>query len=256
MKKLSKLSFLLLLLCSLCFGQRTSSLNFSTAVVATSAAINVTGNGTMTHHLVWTGNGTISTCVVSVESSADGFTFTAGGVIPNQTCTSNGSITFNSLPTNWIRINVTTLSGGGTLNVSYFGLGFNNSDPCASPYVTKSRTQNTITTATTTQLIPPVSGATVYLCGYTWTAIGTTAAETIQFTTGTGATCGTGTGQMTPVLTSGVVGTNPAFHQEVGFGGATVTTGNANAGVCVVSTVGTGPSITILTSYVQQVPAP
>ena len=73
------------------------------------------------HQIVWTVSGTISSCTVALDSSADGVSFSAGGIIAGQTCTSNGSSVVTGANFAFGRINVTALSGGGTLTVIYIG---------------------------------------------------------------------------------------------------------------------------------------
>lgn len=74
---------------------------------------NITLTGSTFHQLVWNVSGTVSTCSVQVDSSSDGSTWTSGGVIASQTCTSNGSIVSTSVVSNFVRINLTAISGAG-----------------------------------------------------------------------------------------------------------------------------------------------
>jgi len=72
------------------------------------------------HRLVWHGEGTVTTCTVKVEQSSDGSAWS--DLIAAQTCTSNGSEVVVSGIINYVRINITVLTGGGTLTASYEGL--------------------------------------------------------------------------------------------------------------------------------------
>lgn len=83
---------------------------------------NIIGTGAAFHKLTWTVSGTVSTCTVAVDSSVDGVSWSAGGALANQTCTSNGNATSSSTPVNFVRINLTVLSGAGaTVNFNLTG---------------------------------------------------------------------------------------------------------------------------------------
>lgn len=117
---MKKLLFIFLLLCGLSFGQQAMlTQNFTSAVAGTS--INLTNSPVTVHRISWTPAGTVTTCTVALDSSADGISWNAGGVIAGQTCTSGGVATFTVADVNFVRINVTTLTGGGNLNVAYTG---------------------------------------------------------------------------------------------------------------------------------------
>lgn len=78
------------------------------------------------HQLIWTVTGSPASCTVALDSSTDGVSWSAGGIITNQTCTTNGNSTITGLAqANYVRINVTALSAGGSLNVNYEGWAFN-----------------------------------------------------------------------------------------------------------------------------------
>lgn len=68
-------------------------------------------------------------------------------------------------------------------------------DPCE--VFPKSSASISITSATTTSIIAPVTGQAIYVCGVNIVAA---AATTYQIEYGTGATCGTGTTAMTGVI--------------------------------------------------------
>jgi hypothetical protein len=94
---------------------------FTTTVVAADTGVLETGSGVLFHQLVWNVSGTITTCQVQLDQSADNATWSSQ-VIATQACTVNGSSAVSvSTTTNYVRINVTTLSGGGTLTVTYQG---------------------------------------------------------------------------------------------------------------------------------------
>lgn len=121
-------------------------------------------------------------------------------------------------------------------------------DPCQSSAIAKQSVVINISTATTTSLVA-ISGTTsIYVCGFAVTFGSTVTADTIQFEYGTGATCGTGT----TVLT-GAFNTNGLLTGSMAFGGAGMTLFKTVAAqrLCAVSTVGTGPSIQGVLTFVQ-----
>lgn len=95
-------------------------------------------------------------------------------------------------------------------------------DPCE--VMPKNNVAIAITTATTTQLVAPVAGQAVYVCGLTLTMA---AATSIQFEYGTGASC-TGTHALTGVIPPAQI--NPPSNNATQF----VTP--VAQGVCAVST--------------------
>lgn len=123
-------------------------------------------------------------------------------------------------------------------------------DPCQSMSVAKSSVPIAISSATTAQLVAPSGSTVVYVCGYQVSMSATLAANTIKFTTGTGATCGGSSVDETGVMSSGVL-TTGATTLNTGWD-ATVFSSASGSGVCAVTTVGTGPSINGIMSFVQQ----
>jgi len=83
--------------------------------------------------------------------------------------------------------------------------------------------------AGTTQLVTPAAGKTVFICGWHFTT--TTTAGTFQLTTGTGATCATGTPvNLTPA--HAISSTAPsADHIDFAWG-----QGTTGHGLCVTTT--------------------
>lgn len=101
-------------------GPQARSTLATSAVAATPGTLE-TGSGIQYHQLTWNGSGTLSTCTVELDSSADSITW-SGTIITGQTCTSNGQSSVSVATTaNYIRINVTAISGGGTVTVTYLG---------------------------------------------------------------------------------------------------------------------------------------
>lgn len=124
-------------------------------------------------------------------------------------------------------------------------------DPCQNPSVIKSSTFANITTATTTAIVTSSGSTKVYVCGFAFDMVATTAADTLLLEDGTGAACATTQVPKTATFSSGIL-TNGSEQLAVGLGGQTVFSTAASGEVCAVSTVGTGPTIALQVSYVQQ----
>lgn len=77
------------------------------------------GLGLNNHIIAWTSTGTITTCSVKVQSSEDGLVW--ADLIAGATCTSPGTGTLTAGNANYVRVNATTITGSGTLIVTYFG---------------------------------------------------------------------------------------------------------------------------------------
>jgi hypothetical protein len=101
----------------------------STTFTATgsSGGVNLVNTPVGYHKIYWRTQGTVTTCTVALDSSSDGVAWNAGGVITGQTCTSNGTTVYTNSVVNFVRISVTTLTGGGSLIATYVGA----SDPLA-----------------------------------------------------------------------------------------------------------------------------
>lgn len=164
---------------------------------------------------------------------------------PLATSTATQFFTVPLLPCDFVTVTYT--SGGAsaaTFTTSYV---FNNQtitggDPCQSATSAKVGVPINIGSATTTQLVAPLTGHIVYVCGFQFTAaVGTGA--TYQFTTGTGATCGTGT----ITQTGAEIGGSPIDSG----GGYTVFKSASGQGLCMV-TGGTSPSAQGLATVIQQ----
>lgn len=115
MKKILLISFILI---SCIYGQGQSYVLANTFnTTGTSISDNLIGNGSAFHKLTWNVSGTVSACTVALDSSVDGVSWTVGGVITGQTCTTNGTILSSSAVVNYVRINMTAFSGTGTVTV-------------------------------------------------------------------------------------------------------------------------------------------
>ncbi len=124
-------------------------------------------------------------------------------------------------------------------------------DPCQTGL--KSTAPFNISSATTTSLIAPVTGANIYVCGFDLNQAGGTG--TVVFEYGTGSTCGTGTQTITgPFTANSAAGTTTNINApNHGYTQFTTTTAGAlvpSQRLCVLST-GTIVQSGYLT-YVQQ----
>jgi hypothetical protein len=96
--------------------------SYTATATGPSIGINQTTGGINYHLLTWTGSGTRTSCTVALDSSVDGVTWTSGGAISGQNCAANGNSTVVAGTFNYVRINVTALTGAGnTVNVVYDG---------------------------------------------------------------------------------------------------------------------------------------
>lgn len=196
------------------------------------------------------------------------FPQTASGALPLTVTTSSQITVYKFYP--WVSINLNSVTGTGLIKAVAMGWKPDSlsdassspagssvaqtvspitTDPCQSPAAVKTSVPINITTATTTSLVALSGSTIVYVCGFAVTVGSTVTANTIQFEYGTGGTCGAGT----TVLT-GVLNTAGVLTGEISYGGAgqTVFKTAAANGLCAVSTVGTGPSIQGLLTFVQQ----
>lgn len=81
--------------------------------------VSLGGLGINNHQLVWSTKGTVSSCSVKLQQSVDGVSWS--DLIAGATCTSNVSGTLTAGIANYVRVNATTLTGSGTLVVTYTG---------------------------------------------------------------------------------------------------------------------------------------
>src|SRR6185312_4292246 len=73
------------------------------------------------HQLTWTVSGSVATCSVTLDTSSDNVSWSSGGAIPAQTCTSGGSSSLINVAANYVRINLGTFTGTGSIYISYTG---------------------------------------------------------------------------------------------------------------------------------------
>ena len=127
-------------------------------------------------------------------------------------------------------------------------------DPCQSGSIAKQSVFANITTATTTALVPiatgPETGArlSVYVCGILF-QLNSSTASTLFFEQGTGTACASSPVALTATYTNGTVASEAIAY---GGDGMTIFKTAVGNGLCAVSTVGTGPSIPVTVTYIQQ----
>jgi hypothetical protein len=119
MKKLLWLFLVLVLAAPAAYADGALAVGFVAA--ASSTGIPNIGTGIGYHKLTWNVSGTVATCTVALDTSVDGITWSAGGAITGQTCTSNGTSATTNVVANFVRINVTVFSGTGSVNVTWNG---------------------------------------------------------------------------------------------------------------------------------------
>lgn len=117
----------ILLLSSLSFAQITTQ-NVTTFTTASQAPVivNNIGSGTHFYRFTWNVTGTVSACTIALDSSPDGTTWTAGGIIAGQACTTNGTFTSGSVTFNYYRINPNaSITGTGSVIMNTSGYATN-----------------------------------------------------------------------------------------------------------------------------------
>lgn len=250
MKKIFALAAMLFL-CAVCTHGQASS----TGVITASATDCNTTNACITLHLP----NNSATAVVAVtgtftgtlqfEAAPDGTTFSSA--YPAQTVV--GTYSFNVSGMTDVRVRASAMASGGptvTINTSPASPNPTAADPCLSNAYLKSSKSISITSATTTQLVAPSSGVTVYVCGAVFSiAPSATSADVASFTTGTGATCGTGTVTQTGTFGNGDL-TSAAPPIVITFpSDGTDFSGAPGAGLCII-TAGTAVSVQGFLTYV------
>jgi hypothetical protein len=144
---------------------------------------------------------------------------------------------------------VSFTSGGASGNAYYVDYLFSYpgqppiADPCQSPGIIKSSLPITAAAAGTTKIITESGNLTIYVCGYQASQIAT--AATVQWITGTGATCGTGTVNKSAAM--GVTASQPFTYGP----GSTLFSGAPGAAVCMTTT-GAGGTVGGIVTFVQQ----
>lgn len=161
----------------------------STTLSATGTTPSIFEQGSLIgwHQIVWTTQGTVSTCSVRVDSSSDNISWNVGDVISAQTCTSNGmSTSVTAAFYNYIRVNLVTLTGGGSLIVTYGGY---RSQPSLGGLLPNGLTYSgstlTVSSANNGNGTVALSGNTSGACTLTTNATSTTLSGNCALTIGT-----------------------------------------------------------------------
>lgn len=94
---------------------------FTTSAVLADSGVRLIGSGITLHQITWTKSGTVSACAVQVDNSVDNVTWTPAGTITSQTCTSNGNVPVTASNVNYIRMNVTSFTGTGSVTIVWTG---------------------------------------------------------------------------------------------------------------------------------------
>lgn len=128
----------------------------------------------------------------------------------------------------------------------------NTADPCFNAAAAKSSAIIAVTTATTTQLVALSGTTAIYVCSYSLTISQVvTTPNTIKFVYGTGASCGTGTTNLTGILGDGGVTAASPLAVVSGPGNNIFKT-PAGQALCVTTTIGGSASFQGVVTYVQQ----
>lgn len=256
MKRLLCALLLVLLATTLTFSQGSGYNSAQTTVFnTTTTGATIYQNSLIKYHqLIWTTSGTVSTCQVTLDTSPDGSTWTVGGAITAQTCTPTGSSLITGIvSSNYLRVNVSTLTGGGAITVVYEGWAYN---PFGVP-TTGTANQCLLSTSTPGNV---VWGACSGSASANWSSIvpGTGTITAGTYNVGTGSTLtftGTGVinanqinGLVFPALSSGQCLTNNGTTLSWGtcggsaaFSGLTSGT-NTTAAMLVGSGASLGPT--------------
>ncbi len=94
----------------------------TTAPGLTDITLSLAGTGVIKNQIFWNTSGAPSTCTIQVDSSADSITWTAGGAVGAQTCTSSGASAVVTGTFNYIRT-VITMTGSGSVVSIWSGYG-------------------------------------------------------------------------------------------------------------------------------------
>lgn len=258
----------LLLTCFLALGLVARADGFHTdtfTAAGTGAPVPNIGTGISYHKITWTNSGTVSGCTIALDTSADGVTWSSGGAITGQTCTSNGASAVVNVTANFVRANMTALTGTSpSVAVTWNGY-VNNPAGGAGTLLfgaTVQNLNNSPATASGQCLVSTGSGPYAWVAGAcsgsastNWSALSNNAANVSNGTylVGTGSGLGTtGTGTIAAnSLTAGVTSvpvssTAPVAGNIYGFNGTNLFPFNNQV---VSSTAGAwGPALDLCSS--------
>jgi hypothetical protein len=170
MRKTLILVLIFLAFCPFLNAQQLVQSQTYTAVTTLNNGIFEGGQGVGVHNIKWTTSGTVSTCTLTVDSAPDNATWSVGNVIPSTTCTaSSGSVTvYNIAAANYVRINLSTITGGGSISITYTG------------YVNSAQggPLNSLVLSTSS-ITPAATAATIQAVAQAFTLTGITATDTV-----------------------------------------------------------------------------
>lgn len=105
----------------------SASYNFTTygfvAPMTKGPSISFANTGISSFSLSWAPASSVLTCSVQVDSSVDGVTWGNGDLIASQNCATVGSAPAAVFTNNFVRVDVTALTGNGGVNVALAGWG-------------------------------------------------------------------------------------------------------------------------------------
>lgn len=89
----------------------------------TSSPINLLNTAIAWHEITWRVVGSASLCTIALDTSANASSWSTGGAITGQDCTSNGNSTVVNVSSNYVRMNMTalTLTAGSYIEVTWTG---------------------------------------------------------------------------------------------------------------------------------------
>lgn len=211
---------------------------------ATGSGVTMTQKSLMLYHeIIWTPS-SASACTVTVDSSTDGVTWTTGGIVSSQVCTSSGHSSIVNAQANYLRVTVATLTGT-SVAIQYEGWAYNPSPSSGGGAV------SSVVNSDGTLTISPTTGAVVASLALgnanTWTATqsGPFAATTLSASGQFTSTVTTGTAPL--VVASTTVVTNLTAGSLAGAGrtwAAPGTIGGTTPGIGDFSTLNCGVSST------------
>lgn len=129
MRKILTVLALLSLFAARAYADGSRSHTFTT--VSADSSVKTEGSGIAYHLLTWSKTGTVSTCQIKLQQSVDNISWS--DLIAAQTCTSNGQSAVTNVVANYVRMNMTTLSGGGSVAVRWNGYVINPSGGGGAP---------------------------------------------------------------------------------------------------------------------------
>ena len=117
---MKRLTLSMFLLASVLWAQSGYNSYQATTFTAAGSAVSIPQHSLILYHQIYWVPTSASVCTVTIDSSPDNVTWTTGGVISSQVCTSSGNSSVVNTSANYIRVTVQTLTGT-SVKVTYFG---------------------------------------------------------------------------------------------------------------------------------------